>query len=163
MFTTDTDKLYADMLPTMKQLSKAYEVSGMSSDDLLQEFSIVMLKCNHNFDQTRGVPFKTYLVSSCINKVKDFWRKKNNTFPILNDAISEDGTERIDTIGSMDYYPDLINVLKTIPDGYISVRWMHGETLQEIADSLGVSVSTVHRVHQENLRFLKSYLENSSS
>lgn len=159
MFYSDIDFAYKKYEDTLKQLSKAYQVNGMDSDDLLQEFAIVLIRCNNNYDETRGVPFKTYLVSSCINKVKDFWRKKNSTFPILNDQISEDGTERLDTMGKNEDYPDLLNMLSDIAGGYVTKLWLAGETLQEIADAYGISVSTVHRIHQENLNFLRSYLE----
>ena len=163
MYKQDKLELYQEMLPTIKQLSAIYKVNGLDRDDLEQEFAIVLFKCNDNFDTTKGASFKTFFAASCKNKVKDFWRQNKEMLFILNDPISDpDGGEIIDTIASP--YPliaDLyyIDMLRDITNGLITQRWAMGETFQEIADSMNLTVSTVYRMHLSVIDKLREKLD----
>ena len=154
-------ELYIEMLPTIKQLSHIYKVKGMDVEDLEQEFALVLLKCNENFDATRGATFRTFFASSCKNKVKDMWRRKNHVSYTLNDPVNDgENVERVDLIESDIYQNkrEYIDMLRSIPDGYITYRWADGETFQEIADDLKMALSAVYRLHTKTIQKLRDIL-----
>lgn len=155
------DVLYQEMLPTIKQLSSMYKVKGMERDDLEQEFAIVLLKCNENFDGSKGATFRTFFVASCKNKVKDFWRHKDEILYVLNDPVSDsEHSEVIDLLVSdlLINKRDYLDMLRALPEGYITHKWAYGATFQEIADELNTSVSSVYRAHLNNIKKLRDIL-----
>ena len=162
MYSTDTTALYYEMLPTIKYLASSFRVHGMEKDDLEQEFAIVLLRANNNFDPTRGASFKTFFVSSCKNRVKDLWRKKDEIMYTLNQPINDaDGGEHIDNVVSDDLLNkpgDYLEMLSGIVGGHVTYRWAMGETFNQIADSLGISLSATYRIHTNVIKTIRDIL-----
>lgn len=157
----DINELYAEMMPIIKQLSGIYKVRGLDRADLEQEFAIVLIKCNDNFDASRGTSFRTFFASSCKNKVKDFWRQNKEIYYTLNDPLGNpDGGEVIDTIASDIKVKnnDYMEMLDGIEGGWVTHRWAYGETFQEIADSTGRTLSNIYRIHTNVIETVRKIL-----
>lgn len=155
----------------IKQLASIKKVYGMTEEDLAQEFRMVLMKCNQNFNPEKGVAFETYFIGSCNNRVRDLIRDNNRfkrprIYYALNEPIGEEGEERIDFIedSNESYTPllmeHMMNYLEELDFGFITRLYIvEGLSQTEIAERYHLSKSFVSRQHQQNLKLLKKKIE----
>jgi len=163
---TDTELLekYEGLVRKLSYTNKVY---GFESEDLQQEFRMLLLTCNTKFDPNYGVEFSTYFVKSCKNKVSKL-RKKEDNYLSLNAQIDKvSGQEFIDFIETKVVNPmeevlngelneQVLSALDKLKYGYYTLWYLvYGVSQSDIAKIEGTDRYMVSRRHRNNLKILR--------
>ena len=121
-----------------------YENVRENAEDLLQESFIKIFKQLHTYDKDKG-SFYTWASRITVNIILETKRKKR--IAVLNEDLSDLKLEMHEkaTVFEKLEVQEIVEALHKMPDGYRTVFNLfcfEGYTHQEVADYLGVSVST---------------------
>jgi len=149
----------------VRQLARMYYVPGYDTDDLEQEFRMLLLKCGNNYKPEIGAAFETYFITSCKNKVKSLQRDlKREKRPKVEFSLNEEDYRGVPLIDSITYTVEadsatlalILDELDKLPNKEITIDYyLNGMTLQEISNKTDLSLSMVYRLNNENVETLK--------
>lgn len=127
-----------------------------NAKDAVQE---AVLAAYRNFNTLKNQAyFKTWLTRIVINKCKDFLRKEKYTEPLTDqlDACSHVVTEDIEILDALCRLHREVSI-------YLTLRFYHDMTYEEVAQMLDLPVSTVKYRTKNAMIQLKNYLEGDVS
>lgn len=138
------------------QLAHKNKVTGLDFDDIVQELSMVLVKCIKNFKEGKA-KFSTYLTKSCIYKIMEL-RKNYTEFTVSLDnlIIGEDGELTfLNNLEDRTKEFDLLSYLDDIEDGeLLRLHYMVGIPQHIIAKVEGVSAGRItQRIKQAREEF----------
>lgn len=99
------DELVSKNMGYVVTLARQYSSELLSTDDLISEGSIGMIKAAEKYDPSRGKPFVTFAAPYIRHSIEDAIRKVTGEVPVLS-------TDESLPVGSKNNYT-LLNVLKT--------------------------------------------------
>ena len=175
---TKEDKLVTDNFGYLITLARQYQSDILSTDDLVSEGAIGMMKAARKYDASRGKPFVTFAapyirqaIEQAISRLKDetevrstdesLPRGSRNNYTLLNvledtsaprtDAALEQNTLSDDLIGRMDRLNDREHEV---------VRRFFGigqekETMAEIGEDMGLKRERVRQIRDVAVRKLR--------
>lgn len=140
------------------QVMFALKILGNKQDaeDVVQDVFLSIWRSNCNFKNE--ISFKSYLYMSTKNRCIDFIRKRKVVNEeIKPDFVFKDESDFADQILKNEAYSLLHKAIEKLPSQTKNVilRSMSGMSVQEVADSLGVSVNTVKTLKQKAYRVLR--------
>ena len=140
----DNQTIPVEIEELIKKIAKYNKVYGYDKEDLEQEFRMIYFSCLSNFKEEKNVQFKTYFITSCLNKVNRL-RKKNKNNPIYLDELNI-----TDNLLDNNYNYELLKnnivaFLDTIPYGdYGKLYFIYNMKQSDIAALFNVSVIWVN-------------------
>lgn len=124
------------------------------SEDIVQEVFLSIWKSKCSFKNE--ISFKSYLYLSTRNKCIDFLRRNKNRKEELGEKenLTDDEMEQII---KLEAFALLYKAIKKLPPQTkkVILQSMRGLSIQEVADSLNISVNTVKTLKQKAYRVLR--------
>ena len=175
---TSTDKLVTDNMGYVVTLARQYRSDILSTDDLISEGTIGLIKAAEKFDPNRWKPFVTFAapyirqsIEAAINRfTKDTETRSTdeslpvgsrNNFTLLHvledpnvpktDASLEQNTLNDDLIRFMDVLNDRE---QGVIVRFFGIETTH-QTMSEIAENMGIKRERVRQVRDQALRKLR--------
>ncbi|MDP3452244.1 MAG: sigma-70 family RNA polymerase sigma factor [Bacteroidales bacterium] len=145
--------LFSEFYASQVMFSIKIVGNKQDAEDIVQEVFLSIWKSNSSFKNE--IAFRAYLYLSTRNKCIDFLRKKRLVNKEIDvNVISE---EEIDHIVRGEAYMLLYKAIEKLPPQAkrVIVRSMKGLTVQEVADSLNISVNTVKSLKLRAYRTLR--------
>lgn len=163
-----------DYEKTITRLANYYNsrklVENYSADDYAQDFRMVFLKCDANFDAKRNVKFETFFINSCKNYIISIKRKHDKEVKAMlsmdNQVYDFENTKFVETISDNSYFKFftdsiIVDYLLSLKGGNITYDFVVDEyTLKDLAVKYGKSMSTIDRTIKRNLKDLKDFIES---
>lgn len=180
---TERDKLITQNMGYVVTLARQYQSDILSTDDLVSEGSIGLMKAADKYDPTRGKPFVTFAAPYIRHSIETAIRRlaagmevrstdeslpvgSHNNYTLLNvledkdaamaDAITEENTLTEDLIRAMDILDERERQILNLYYGNGYER----QTMAEIAEVMGLKRERVRQVRNQALRKLKKRKKN---
>jgi RNA polymerase sigma-70 factor, ECF subfamily len=155
-------ELFEILLPRIRLLARRSfaRASYADVDDLLQEAIIRIYSNIHKFDPNRG-DFLAWCHAVARNVMFEYWRRKEPVAQVSLD-IDEIDTEKLPQSKRVQENIDATRVLEeaiaTLPDDQIEIvrKHMEGQSFEEIAKELSLSIATVYRKYKQALKMIQS-------
>lgn len=136
------------------------------SKDLTQETFISVLKSLNQFDSTKA-SFSTWISRIALNKIIDYKRGRQGKESMMTDVLmdyEEESTQRVDDDVINSITKDrILTRLKNYDEDVGKIfllRAEQGYSFAEIADMMGISVSTVKNKYYSLVKRLRKELED---
>lgn len=162
----DVNVLIEEFTPLVQIKAKLNRnINGFDYDDIVQELYMVLLRCTQTFKPEMGFKFSTYFERACDNKLNKLRKVNKYTVPLNNVKYAnvewvdelEDKTDHIEKFFTDDLRNAVIEKLKEMPKGYVTLMYLVDEIPQtEIAELTGLSYSYVNKTHRKNIKKLSA-------
>ena len=168
-FFMNYNEAYNEHINYIEALANTFTCIGYDKDDMVQEFSEVLMKCVDSYNGK--AKFTTYLYRACAN-----WSKTLNvrayafgkhTPHSLDYVVSQDESKRDITLGetiecvrndfnTLDRLDTIKRELDKLPRGYITVElyWL-GCKQVELAEKYGLSQARIMQINNWNIKKVK--------
>ncbi len=178
MKTTERDELITSNMGYVVTLARQYKSELLSTDDLISEGSIGLMKAADKFDPSRGKPFVTFAAPYIRKSIEEAISKvtgntpimstdeslpigSKNNFTLLN-VLEDKGTPKTDfSVEQQALSDELVKAIKTLNDreqavvkrffGIDSQRM----TMAEIGEELGLKRERVRQIRDTAMRKLR--------
>jgi len=174
VYRQDIDKLLVEYEPIIEKVANMNPIYSpyFTKDDLMQEFMMILVRCNENYDPSRGASFKSYFIQSCKHYV---WgeRVKHKAEGNLDDEIELHGSQHLtrkdmlldDSILQDELvfryadYDRVIDALEKVTNGDLVIRYLTtNETFYSLGDEFGMSHQAVQQKYQKALNDVRLLL-----
>lgn len=157
------DFIYNETSSDVYRLISMFVYNHMDRDDIMNEVYVQLWSSINNYNLDK--PFRAWLHGITIRQISNFKRKNWRVFRIFQKQSSMLSRE------DMSYEPnfihseleseimELINCLSDKLKAVIVLRYCCDYSLQEIADTLGISLGTVKSRHHSALKQLKRRID----
>lgn len=150
-------------------MAHKFRIDGHTSEDLWQEFAMVLLTCFDTFDPTRGTHFKTYLYKSIMARAYHLIKDQDPYTERLDNLIDREGHTFLDNATDPSLTPDEQDVVNDVHafmepyfegrDGLILKEVLRGTSYRQLGEALGLSKQRIHQIYTEQIKRLKDDLE----
>ena len=140
-----------------------YQIKGYDKEDFVQDLYMAFLKCKEFYIESNNVKFNTYLNTALVNTyyIKRQWINKKYHNEIYIDSVIESGDVDIYTTEELkDMRDKTMELLQTRKHGNATIELLFNNKKKiDLAKELEISRPTLDKWHNDNLKFLKEYLE----
>jgi RNA polymerase sigma-70 factor (family 1) len=145
--------LFNDFYASQVMFAMKLITNRHDAEDIVQEVFLSIWKSGSSFKSE--LSFKAYLYLSTRNKCIDFLRKKKMRHEELDAQVLSQ--EEMDHIVRGEAFALLHKAIDKLPpqSKRVILRSMKGLSVQEVADSLGISVNTVKTLKLKSYRILR--------
>ena len=184
--TKEQDKLVTANMGYVVTLARQYKSDVLSTDDLVSEGAIGMMKAAEKFDASKGKPFVTFAapyirraIEKAISQLSTDIDTRStdeslpigsrNNFTLLNvledkNALKADATVEESTL--TDDLLQCMNVLNEREQRVVNLYYGNGyerQTMAEIAETMGLKRERVRQVRDQALRKLRKAARRTRS
>jgi RNA polymerase sigma factor (sigma-70 family) len=172
---TDRDRFYMEFAPLVRRLIRQYGQDREMREDLAGEIYCRFCTLYEAFDPTRGVPLRAYMVRqltlATYSYARQQWRIKNRESAWDLERTRTDETAAFDP--TVDWLAALIHdqaatllpaAIKRLPTRQRNVviwRYYEERSFEEIADVLGIELSTVRSLLRHGLNNLRKAIHSA--
>ena len=183
---TDTEKLITDNMGYVVTLARQYKSEILSTDDLVSEGSIGLMKAAQKYDPHRGKPFVTFAapfirqsIEQAIARLEEHAEVRStdesipvgsrNNYTLLNVLEDVNAVKADAALEQSSLSDDLIRVMGILNDREAAViRRFFGveaerRTMAEIGEELGIRRERVRQVRDAALRKLRKAAQGAKS
>jgi RNA polymerase primary sigma factor len=176
--TKEQEKLVTANMGYVVTLARQYKSELLSTDDLVSEGAIGMMKAAEKYDASRGKPFVTFAapyirraIESALGKIQEDANVRStdeslpigskNNFTLLNVLEDKDATKADLLVEESTLTDDLLQymaILNEREQRVINLYYGHGyerQTMAEIAETMGLKRERVRQVRDQALRKLR--------
>ncbi|MFA6690813.1 MAG: sigma-70 family RNA polymerase sigma factor [Saccharofermentanales bacterium] len=146
-------------------MAHKFHIDGYTTEDLWQEFALVLTACHKTFDPDRGTHFKTFLYKSIMARAYHLIKDQDPYTERLDNSIDREGHTFLDNIEDPMPTPDEQDVIDDVHafmepyfegrDGLILKEVLRGTSYRQLGEALGLSKQRVHQIYTEGLKRLK--------
>ncbi len=174
---TEQDKLITDNLGYVITLARQYKSDILSTDDLVSEGVIGMMKAAQKYDASRGKPFVTFAapyireaIEKAIGKLDNDidLRSTDESLPIgsrnnytLLNVLEDKGSPRADASAELTLSDEMVAGVSRLDERQQAVISRYygidceRQTMAEIGEALGLKRERVRQIRNQALRKLK--------
>ena len=176
--TKEQDKLVTANMGYVVTLARQYKSELLSTDDLVSEGAIGMMKAAEKYDASRGKPFVTFAapyirraIESALGKIQEDVDVRStdeslpigskNNFTLLNVLEDKDAAKADALVEESTLSDDLLQFLAILNEReqrVINLYFGNGyerQTMAEIAEAMGLKRERVRQVRDQDLRKLR--------
>ena len=176
--TKEQDKLVTANMGYVVTLARQYKSELLSTDDLVSEGAIGMMKAAEKYDASRGKPFVTFAapyirraIESALGKIQEDADVRStdeslpigskNNFTLLNVLEDKDAAKADALVEESTLSDDLLQFLAILNEReqrVINLYFGNGyerQTMAEIAEAVGLKRERVRQVRDQALRKLR--------
>lgn len=183
MKTTERDILITNNMGYVVTLARQYKSDLLSTDDLISEGSIGLMKAADKFDASRGKPFVTFAAPYIRRSIEEAIRRvtgetpvfstdeslpvgSNNNFTLLNVLEDKDAPKADQAVEQNALSDDLVRAIDFLNEREQAViRGIYGvdeerKTMAEMGLALGLKRERVRQIRDKALRKMRKASSN---
>jgi RNA polymerase sigma factor (sigma-70 family) len=173
----EREALYADLQPLVRRLIRQYGTDPELRQDLPGEIYCRFCRLLEDYDPTRGVPLKPYLVSKLTSAVYTFarsnWRRERREVGLDAETGAVLAAQPEGEPEAWEHEERLVEVLRQLPAVLARVpprqrqvvvaRFYEGRSFEDIAEILGVQPATARSLLRHGLNRMRAVISAARS